>query len=73
MWKKIWSNNGMPKINIFCWIMAHGKILTIENLRKKGILGPWFVLCNAEEETINHLFIDCKYAREVWDHVLQGI
>jgi hypothetical protein len=74
MWNTIWSSNGMPKINNFNWTVAHGKILTVENLKKKVILGPsWCALCNAKEDTINHLFIDCKYSKEVWDLVLQGI
>jgi hypothetical protein len=36
----------LPKVNIFCWLMVHGKILTTENLKKRGILGrqiPKFV------------------------------
>jgi hypothetical protein len=40
IWKRIWSNMGMMKINIFSWILSHGKILTSENLKKRGILDP---------------------------------
>jgi hypothetical protein len=28
IWNHIWSGDALPKINIFCWIMVHGKLLT---------------------------------------------
>jgi len=37
--------DGLPKINIFCWIMAQGKLLCIENFTKCGWHRPsWCAL-----------------------------
>jgi hypothetical protein len=41
MWKNIWSNDGLPKVNIFCWTLAHGKILTGENWLKEESKAPF--------------------------------
>jgi hypothetical protein len=30
LWKEIWSNPSLPKVNTFCWLLAHGKILTLK-------------------------------------------
>jgi hypothetical protein len=40
-WKNIWSQDSLPKINFFIWSLSHGKILTGENLMKRGFHGPF--------------------------------
>lgn len=40
LWIAVWKNECLPKIKIFAWTLLKGKILTTENLRKKGIQGP---------------------------------
>jgi hypothetical protein len=32
IWKYIWKGNLLPKINVFTWVIAHGRLLTIEKL-----------------------------------------
>jgi hypothetical protein len=41
MWKNIQNNDGLPKVNTFCWTLSHGKILIGDNLTKRGIKGPF--------------------------------
>ena len=49
----------------------HNKLLTTENLKKRGIVGPSrCALCNMDEETTNHIFIQCKISLKVWKSVL---
>lgn len=58
------------KIKCFAWISLEDKILTWDNLLKKGFVGPSFcVLCKEGSESIHHLFVDCKIAKEVWSKV----
>jgi hypothetical protein len=40
IWKSLWHNHWIPKINTFYWIMVHGNLLTLDNLQKRGIQGP---------------------------------
>jgi hypothetical protein len=67
IWKEIWSGPSLPKVNALCWLLAHGKILTAENLLKWGIQGPSRCpLCLEASETINHLFLECNFSLQLW-------
>ena len=68
---KVWHTESIPKVNSFIWILLHNKLLTAENLRKRGINGPSrCALCNSDEETISHLFLHCNFSLLVWRSVL---
>jgi hypothetical protein len=74
MWRNIWNNDGLPKINIFCWILAQGKLLTGENLIKRGFQGPFCcALCKKNLETTQHLFLDCEFSKQVWKTVYEEL
>ena len=61
LWKKVWHPDSIPKVNIFTWILMHNKLLTAENLRKTGIIGPSrCAMCNMDKETTSHIFLQCK-------------
>ena len=73
-WKKVWNKDGLPKINLFFWILAHCKTLTGENIRKRGMEGHLrCILCKESEESLEHLFIECKFSREVWNQAYKDL
>eukprot|EP00253_Pinus_taeda_P029799 PITA_29799 len=66
-WKIIWKSEVIPKIKFFTWLLLKGKVLTAENLSKRGINGPSRCPnCCTTEETMFHLFIDYPFARRCW-------
>jgi hypothetical protein len=66
IWKEIWNIDGLPKINIFGWKLAHNKLLTGENMLKRGIMGPFrCALCKQDSESSTHLFLDCNFSKQV--------
>jgi hypothetical protein len=72
-WDKLWNSPQWPKIKIFQWLILHNRILTWENLRKRGFIGPSRChLCEEKEETTNHLLDECTLTAEVWDWVWQA-
>jgi len=72
-WKFIWSFPSLPKIDFFCWTLAHNSILTGDNLRKRGMKGPSRCpLCISEEETTDHLLLLCPFAKAIWKGVLSS-
>lgn len=69
-WKLVWKAEAPPKIKFFFWLLLKGKILTAENLKKRGIQGPSRCPnCCQAEETIQHLFIDCQVAKRCWNNM----
>jgi hypothetical protein len=72
IWGKIWSSALWPKVSTFLWLIIHNRILTWDNLRKRGFIGPSMcVLCQSQEETKEHLFNGCRYSQTVWDQGAQ--
>jgi ribonuclease HI len=63
-----------PKVKHFNWTLLKGKVLTAENLRKRGILGPSICFfCRAEEESSHHLFFHCPFAQSCWTQIVRPI
>eukprot|EP00253_Pinus_taeda_P028450 PITA_28450 len=66
-WRIIWNSEAIPKVKFFNWLLLKGKVLTAENLKKRGIIGPSRCPnCCSAEETIQHLFLDCSFAKQCW-------
>jgi hypothetical protein len=67
----IWKAKTEPKWRFFAWTLLHNKILTSDNLQKRG----WpcnqnCSLCNLSPETAAHLYKDCPFAEEMWSMIL---
>ena len=47
--------------------------LTCDNLMKCGyVMAGWCCMCKDDMETVDHLFLHCGVAREVWNYVLRS-
>jgi len=74
IWKYIWANDSSPKVNSFCWILAHGKLLTGEILMKRIMYGPYrCALCGKAMETSHHIFLLCSFTLMVWETTLKNL
>ena len=74
LWKSIWSPFGLPKVIFFSWLLMHQKVLTGENLLRRGFLGPFrCCLCKAESESSDHLFVECVFIHSVWKLTLKDL
>jgi len=70
-WKILKKVEAIPKIKFFMWTLLKGKILTADNLKKRGIVGPSRCPnCNVAEESIQHLFISCPFAVSCWNNII---
>jgi hypothetical protein len=68
IWGKIWNPKFWPKVSIFLWLTIQNRILTWDNLWKRGFIGPSICpLCQQQEETMEHLFNHCNYSEIIWD------
>ncbi|WMV51897.1 hypothetical protein MTR67_045282 [Solanum verrucosum] len=66
-WKMIWKPKVPYKVNCFTWLLAKEAVLTHENLNKRGYqLASRCYLCGEQAETVNHLFLHCKWTKQLW-------
>ena len=67
-WRSIWNPIVHPKLGFFAWEASWGKVLTLDQLKRRGIpLVNRCFLCEEDDETIDHLLIHCSRARMLWD------
>jgi hypothetical protein len=53
-------------ITIFGWYLCKGVILTKDNLAKRNWIGSRTCVFCHQDETIKHLFLQCRFARSIW-------
>lgn len=62
----LWNQGNWSKVILFLWLLMRGRILTWENLKRPGMVGPSrCVMCQKAEETMPHLLQDCEWVVEV--------
>ncbi|KAJ9707156.1 hypothetical protein PVL29_002241 [Vitis rotundifolia] len=67
-YSNIWSICVPTKVSFFAWEAYWGKVLTLDQLKKRGrSLANRCFLCGMEEESIDHLLIQCSKARVLWE------
>jgi hypothetical protein len=57
------------KTKIFDWYLRRGVILIKDNLVKRNWYGSTQCVFCHQDETINHLFFQCRFARSIWSHI----
>lgn len=63
----VWKLDLIPKIAIFWWTCLRNKILTMDNLKKRGFhLTNRCILYHKEEESVDHILLWFSYSGEVW-------
>jgi hypothetical protein len=57
-------------VAFFAWSVALGKILTLDNLRKRHVIViDRFCLCKMNGESVDHLFLHWEVARALWNAI----
>lgn len=71
-WKGLmFKNAARPKAIFTLWILLNRKLATVDRLAKWGVVhDPTCVMCKGAEESLDHLFLQCHYAEEVWERIL---
>jgi hypothetical protein len=69
-WKSICKVRVPTRVAFFTWTAALGKILTVDNLRKRKVLIlDWCCMGKSGGESVNHLLLHCPITLDLWDMV----
>jgi len=73
-WKRLWKSWAPGKCKTFVWLAIRNRCWTVDRLLKRGLRHPErCVLCDQEEETIQHILMSCVFARQFWCAILQQL
>ena len=71
---RIWKAWAPPKCSFFMWLVAHNRCWTADRLAKRNLPHPSLcVLCDQEEESIDHLLVNCVFTWQFWFILLQRL
>jgi hypothetical protein len=69
--REVWRASAPPKVKFFFWLALHRRLWTADCRRRHGLQdSAECALYGQEDETVDHLFASCVFAREVWFRVL---
>ena len=70
-WGSLGITKAPPRLIVFGWTALLGGILTMDNLRRrKVIVVNACSMCLANEESIDHLLLNCPLAQCIWIPIL---
>jgi hypothetical protein len=66
-YKVTWDSDLPLKIQVFLWLIQNDRLLTKQNMGKRGWLGDQLCsFCHQAIETVDHLFVTCDYFQQIW-------
>ena len=68
-YNSIWKARIPLKIKIFLWLVRQKRILTKDRLSKQGWTGDTKCVYCSHMESVDHLFVNCTYARSIWNWI----
>lgn len=74
-WSKgIWFSQATPKFAFMAWLATRGRLSTMDRISQwsQGI-DTTCVLCKNTPESRNHLFFECSFSTQVWEHLVKCI
>ena len=71
-WKGIWGVKAPCRVAFFVWTAVWGRILTCDNLRRRGmVIFGWCCLCRCSGETVDHFLLHCPMSCQIWSFVFK--
>jgi hypothetical protein len=72
--EKVWKSWTLAKCKFFIWLVLEDRCWTADHLEMSGLSYlAACLLCDQEDENINHLLVSCVFSRQFWFHLLQQL
>jgi hypothetical protein len=69
-WKSVWRTQAPSRVVFFPWSAALGKILTVDNFKKRHIIiVDRCCLCKRDVEFVDHCLLHCDVASTLWNNI----
>ncbi|KAJ8420683.1 hypothetical protein Cgig2_017151 [Carnegiea gigantea] len=73
VWALIWHALFPQRMCFFLWLVTNDRLMTDSNIFSRGLTDdPRCTGCLNGEKNAIHLLRDCKYAKEVWPHLVHA-
>lgn len=67
VWRRLWRLDVPGKVKNLLWRAANNVLPTTDNLRNRKIqVLPFCSVCNAYNESVIHILVDCGFAKSCW-------
>uniref|UniRef100_A0A803Q4P0 Reverse transcriptase zinc-binding domain-containing protein n=1 Tax=Cannabis sativa TaxID=3483 RepID=A0A803Q4P0_CANSA len=67
LWRKLWNLKIPEKVSVFLWRACRNNLPTHVNLKVKHVTALVICpFCQLSDETVEHLFVECSFARLCW-------
>jgi hypothetical protein len=71
---RVWKSWASPRCKFFIWLAFLNRCWTADRLARRGLDHPTkCLLCDQEDETMQHILLQCVFASEVCFHTLSLI
>lgn len=69
----VWGKSFVPRLAVILWLLCQKRLNSKDRLKRWGIKieDGTCVLCQEEEESMDHLFFSCKFTGAVWRKIQQ--
>ncbi|KAJ1280495.1 hypothetical protein BS78_04G236900 [Paspalum vaginatum] len=72
-WKRTWKTWAPLQCKFFIWLAIKNRVWTADRSLKHGLPHPSVcLLCDQEDESIQHILVSCVFSRETWTKILSS-
>ena len=65
----VWFSNCIPKHAFILWLAIRKKLMTQDRMQVWQSTGDLScVFCNLQQDSVNHLFFDCQFSQNIFQH-----
>lgn len=72
--KSVWFSQATPKYAFISWLAMLDRLATMDRIvRWSSGVDDTCVLCKSALESRSHLFFECSYSSQLWEHLVLGV